>query len=208
MYIIWICILIVTLLLIYPLPPPFLLDEHSLFCKLVSVFLCGNRFICVSYYITPISHTLGYRSFAFRLTSCLWLSPDSSVVPQRAVFHCFPWLIFHRVHGALLLYPFTCWWTFWFASLSWLLWIRLQCSFCSLCLLDSGLLRWEAEWCACWIERYLNFYFSVQLLSVLIIGCYQFTCHQQAEGTQFSKTPSAFIVWRVFTDGILSVGWW
>ena len=87
------------------------------------------------------------------------------------------------------------------ASLSWLLWIRLQCSFCSLCLLDSGLLRWEAEWCACWIERYLNFYFSVQLLSVLIIGCYQFTCHQQAEGTQFSKTPSAFIVCRPFADG-------
>ena len=87
------------------------------------------------------------------------------------------------------------------ASLSWLLWIWLQCSFCSLCLFDSGLLRWEAEWCTCWIERYLNFYFSMQLLSVLIIGCYQFTCHQQVEGTQLSKTPSAFIVCRRFADG-------
>ena len=87
------------------------------------------------------------------------------------------------------------------ASLSWLLWIRLQCIFCSLCLLDSGLLRWEAEWWACWIESYLNFYFSTQLLSALIIGSYQFTCHQQVEGTHLSKTTSAFIVCRPFADG-------
>lgn len=25
------------------------------------------------------------------------------MVPQRAVFHCFPWLIFHCVHGPVLL---------------------------------------------------------------------------------------------------------
>ena len=28
----------------------------------------------------------------------LGLSLGSSMVPQRAVFHCFPWLIFHCVH--------------------------------------------------------------------------------------------------------------
>ena len=41
----------------------------------------------------------------------------------------------------------------------------------------------------------------MQLLSVLVVGCYDFTSHQQVEGTQFSKAPSAFIVCRVFADG-------
>ena len=31
--------------------------------------------------------------------------------------------------------------------------------------------------------------------------CYHFISHQQLEGTQFSKTPSAFIVCRLFADG-------
>ena len=34
------------------------------------------------------------------------------------------------------------------------------------------------------------------------------TSHQQLEGTQISKTPSAFIVCRHFTNGILNVVWW
>ena len=40
----------VTLIFIYPFPPPFLLDKHCIFFnKSVIDFLCGNMFICVSY---------------------------------------------------------------------------------------------------------------------------------------------------------------
>ena len=39
----------VTLIFIYPFPPPFLLDKLSFFNKSVIDFLCGNKFICISY---------------------------------------------------------------------------------------------------------------------------------------------------------------
>ena len=188
-------------MLIYPFPPPFLLDKHSLFSTSLSVFLCGNMFICVSYQITSVSDIIGYMSFAFRLTSC-------SVIISRLIYGAsnssvswFPWLICHCVHGPLLLYPFICWWTFW------LLPCLLYCeSGCSAAVAASvfSILIFSGERPSggpAGSTGQLNFYFYIQLLSVLIIGCYHFTSHQQLEGTQFSKTPSAFIVCRLFADG-------
>ena len=58
--------------------------------------------------ITCINDIIGYLSYPCDLPHVSWLSPDSFVVPQRAIVHFFPGLIFHCVHGPLLLYLFTC----------------------------------------------------------------------------------------------------
>ena len=48
----------------------YLKHKHSLSSNSVSVFLCGNMFICVSCQIIPISNIIVYFSFAFQITSC------------------------------------------------------------------------------------------------------------------------------------------
>ena len=52
------------------IPPAFPFTRAYFRFEVCGVFLCGNMLICVSYYITPISDIIEYRSFAFRLTSC------------------------------------------------------------------------------------------------------------------------------------------
>ena len=151
--------------------------------------------------MTPRNDILRYLSFAFRLTSCsvitsriIYGAAKSSVsVFCTAHIPLCTWITsslnIHLLMGIL------------FASMSWLLWRLLQCTFAILCLLDSGLLRCRAQRWACWIEWYLNFYFETQFLCVLIIGSYFFTPQQQLEGTEFSKTSSAFSVCRLFAEG-------
>ena len=142
------------------------------------------------------------------LPHVLWLSLGSSMVLQRAVFHPFPWRILHCVDGPLLLCAFICGWTFWLLpSLgNAKYWCSAGLPACVFWILVFSGIRPSSGPTRSYGSS--NFSLSTHLHSVLTTGCYQFTCHQQLEGTQFSKTPSEFIVCRLFTDGILSVGWW
>ena len=92
----------------------------SLFDKSVSVFFCGNMFIGSNLRITCINDIIGCLSYPFHLLNLIWLFQGSAVVQKTALFIFFPSLLFHSVHIPLLLFPFICLWTFFFAFMSWL----------------------------------------------------------------------------------------
>ena len=101
-------------ILIHPFLTPFRLVKHNFVFLIHACPSLGNKFMGINFQVTPISDVIGYLSFSFFLTSSWVIISGPSMVVQTALFHSFPWLIFHCEDGPLLLFAFFCWWTFWF----------------------------------------------------------------------------------------------
>ena len=124
------------IVLIYPSSHVSFWLTISLFDKSLSVFFCGNMFICRNLRITCINDIIGYLSYPFHLLNFIWLFLVSTVVLNTALFIFFPRLLFHSVHIPLLLCPFICLWTF-FCLYVLAISIFLQCTVACHCLSDS-----------------------------------------------------------------------
>ena len=144
----------------------------SLFSEYVSVLLCGNKFININFYITPIRDIIGYVSLAF------WLTSSCMIICS---------IIYGAANGIVLIL-FCVWYSIVYTDLSFVhssddghfccfhkYCCNTRCSICVFLILVFTGARPNSEPS----RPYGNsmFTFSTHCHSVPIIGCYHFTSH-------------------------------